>query len=88
MHTFTCTPDPENPYDHVKVTVETKTPMLAEVVSAFKSYLKAAGFVFEGNLDFVDEYGEPLPKVNLHDTLTGSVGSQYVQHTTNFGEEV
>ena len=62
MHTFTYTPDPENHFDHVKVTVQTETTSLTDVVSAFESYLKAAGFCFgNAHLEFADDEGDGAP---------------------------
>lgn len=55
MHTFSYTPDPSNPHDHVSVTVSTQTPSLEELLEAFESYLKANGFSFEGVVDIVKE---------------------------------
>lgn len=58
MHTFSYTPDPNNPHDHISVTVSTQTPSLAELLEAFESYLKATGFHFDGVVDIVEEDGE------------------------------
>lgn len=55
MHTFTYVPDPENPYDHVSVTLSTNTSSLPDLLYALERYLKATGFHFVGNLDIVED---------------------------------
>ena len=35
---------------------------LPDLLEAFENHLKGAGFCFDGRLDFVDEYGEPVKK--------------------------
>lgn len=40
----------------------TNAVCLPELVKAFESHLKGAGFVFDGSLDFVNEWGEPVEK--------------------------
>lgn len=75
MHTFTYTPDPENHFDHVKATVETKSVMLTDVVAAFEAYLHAAGFIFEGHLDFVEDEPRAGSFEVAPETYTGTLGS-------------
>ena len=55
MHTFTYTPDPQNPHDHATVVVSTSAPSLPDVLAAFEAYLLASGFRFDGQLDFVND---------------------------------
>lgn len=40
----------------------TNAVCLPELIKAFESHLKGAGFVFDGSLDFVDDYGELVEK--------------------------
>lgn len=54
-HTFTYTPDPENPHDHIRSVIETDGEMLEEVLEAMEIYLRAAGFTIDGELDVVKE---------------------------------
>jgi hypothetical protein len=63
MHTFTYTRDPLNKFDHTEVIVKTEAEQLADVVSAFESYLRGCGFHFEGQrLELVDDDTDDLPK--------------------------
>ena len=66
MHTFTKTRDPENPFDHVEVTVKTSAEQLSDIVTAFEDYLRATGFHFEGQrLELVDDDTDDLPKEEI-----------------------
>lgn len=40
----------------------TNAVTLPDLLEAFENHLKGAGFVFDGRLDFVDEYGDPVKK--------------------------
>jgi len=40
----------------------TNANTLPDLLEAFENHLKGAGFIFDGHLDFVDEYGERLKK--------------------------
>ena len=55
MHTFSYTPDPQNHFGHVSVTLSTNTSSLEDLLYAFEKYLKATGFHFVGSLDIVDD---------------------------------
>lgn len=55
MHTFSYTPDPDNPHDKNTVSISTNADNLLDLVEAFERYLKATGFVFDGQLDIVKE---------------------------------
>jgi len=55
MHKFTYIPDPNNPFDHVTVDISTSSVDLPEVIKAFEGYLRAAGFVFDGELEIFED---------------------------------
>lgn len=57
MHKFTYTPNPDNPHDYVTIDMSTSHENLHEVIKAFESYLRAAGFVFDGELDIFNNEG-------------------------------
>lgn len=40
----------------------TNAATLPDLLEAFENHLKGAGFIFDGHLDFVDEYGDPVKK--------------------------
>ena len=48
----------EDEYGGSKTTREFTEDYLPNVLTEVELFLKGAGFVFDGNLDFVDEFGE------------------------------
>ncbi len=56
-HTFTYTPNPDNPHDQTSVEVESTAESLHKVIEAMQAYLLAAGFVFprDTHLDLVED---------------------------------
>jgi hypothetical protein len=55
VNTFSYTPDPTNPHDHVAVTLTTNTPDLTELLTTMENYLRATGFCFKGHLEIVED---------------------------------
>lgn len=64
LHRFSFVPSPDDIYARTAITIETRAVGLDEVVEAMETYLKAAGFHFEGRvLDIVpDDFGTPAPE--------------------------
>lgn len=44
---------------------------LPDLLEAFENHLKGAGFIFDGHLDFVDEYGDSVKKEVDKDEFAG-----------------
>lgn len=55
MHTLTKIPDPTNPHDIIKVEMSSNAVTLDDMCELFERYLKACGFVFDGQVDIVKE---------------------------------
>ena len=49
----------EDTWDGSKTTREFEGDFLPDVLTEIELFLKGAGFVFNGNLDFVDDFAEP-----------------------------
>ncbi len=49
----------EDKWGGSKITREFEGDFLPDVLSELELFLKGAGFVFNGNLDFVDDFAEP-----------------------------
>lgn len=47
--------------DGLKIKVVTKEVSLTDIVNTFQNYLKACGFIFEGNLELVQENELVIP---------------------------
>jgi hypothetical protein len=55
MHTFTHTPDPANEFDLIRVEMSSNAVSLDDMCELFERYLKATGFVFDGQVNIVQE---------------------------------
>ena len=47
--------DADNPYDNTDIVMSTDEITLTEIVQEFQHFLLACGYVFDGDLDFVEE---------------------------------
>lgn len=57
--------DKTNPFDHNNVTFEVDAEYLPDVLENIETFLRAAGFVFEGYLDIVQEKPQWRDQPNL-----------------------
>lgn len=68
--TFICEHEDLNGNDNSRITFELEKDSLFDVVEEFERFLRGSGFVFEGQLDVVDDeseedYSDQIPNFNL-----------------------
>ena len=50
--------DDTNPFDHISATIRTDAEYLPDVLEAVETFLRAAGYVFDGYIDVVNKEPE------------------------------
>jgi len=66
----------EDTWDGSKTTREFEVDALPEVLSEIELFLRGAGFFFDGNLDFVDDFAD-APEWHTEEYDTPHVGEMY-----------
>lgn len=60
-------------FDGQKITFETQSELLTDVLSDLESFLKGCGYHFNGVLDFVDPESDTLDQYVPYETMTDSL---------------
>ena len=87
--TFTC--ENRNPWDETlssRVTFETNEETLPEILADFERFLRGAGFVFDGQLDIVEQVDYDAINSMLADLAEAENQAQRVYESPDKGESV
>ena len=89
--TFICEHKDFHGNDDSKITYEFEKDALWEVVEEFERFLKGSGFVFEGELEVVndeleDDYSDCIPEINLDEANENfEIKLDDIQYDLDFG---